>query len=208
MTTQFHPSQAMHLKLDRGRTLFVVMDVQERLVDAMPDECRSVAVDNVIRLVQGARILGIPLVLTEQYPQGLGPTIEPVAQAVRELDPAPAAIDKLDFDGCADERFLAAISEWKPSAKASPQQTPISIVLCGMEAHVCLYQTARSLLTLGHVVHVAMDAACCRRLDNRRTAEQLLSKAGAVISNTETILFDLLGRGGGNEFRAISNLVR
>lgn len=197
----------MDLKLDRAHTLFVVMDVQERLVDAMPDECRSVAVDNVIRLIQGARILNLPLVITEQYPQGLGHTIDPVAQAIKELNPTPLPIDKVEFDGCADDRFLAAINEAVHHREDTPR-VPNTIVLCGMEAHVCIYQTARSLAAHGHTVHVPIDASCCRRIDNHRIAEQLLTRAGAIITNTETVLFDLLSRADNAEFKAISKLVR
>ena len=205
--TSTFSGHAMDLKLDRKRSMFVIMDVQERLVDAMPDECRSVAVDNIIRLIQGARILNLPLVLTEQYSQGLGPTIESVAHAVEELAIVPRPIDKLDFDGCADDRFLAALEEVN-GVRSQARDTKAAIVLCGMEAHVCIYQTARSLIARGHAVHVPIDATCCRRIDNHRIAEQLLARAGAIITSTETVLFDLLGRGGGSEFKAISNLVR
>ena len=135
ITPNMTSRQPMDLKLNRDNTLFVVMDVQERLVDAMPDECRSVAVDNVIRLVQGARILNLPLMVTEQYPQGLGRTIDSVAQALRELDPVPSPIAKLEFDGCSDDRFLASITE-RSHFRAGETSSPVTVVLFGMEVHV------------------------------------------------------------------------
>lgn len=191
------------LQLSREDTLFVVMDVQERLVAAMPDECRSVAVDNVIRLIQGARILSMPLVITEQYPQGLGHTIDPVAQAIAELAPAPVPIDKVDFDGCVDDRFAASLQE-----AGKDGRKPRSIVLFGMETHICIYQTARALVARGFSVHVPVDACCCRRIENHRIAEQLLVRAGAITTSTETVLFDLLARADSNDFKAINKLVR
>lgn len=200
------------LKLDRSRTLIVVMDVQERLVAAMPDECRGVAIDNVIRLIQGARILGIPVVVTEQYPQGLGHTIDPVAQALKELNPAPLPIEKVEFDGCTDERFLAALdsafSDQPHTGGAGNGHGQRTAVLCGMETHICIYQTARSLVEHGYAVHIASDATCSRRLDNHLIARNLLKQLGAVITSTEIALFDLIGRGDSAHFKAINKLVR
>lgn len=200
-----HTPSLPTLKLNRESTLLVVMDVQERLVPAMPEECRGLAIDNVIRLIQGARVMSIPLLVTEQYPQGLGRTIDPVAQALKELDPAPLPIDKVQFDGCADPQFTAALeSAWSTPGTAQPR----NVVLCGMEAHICIYQTARSLVERGYGVHVAMDATCSRRRDNRRIAQGLLTNLGAVVTSTETVLFDLLGQADGDEFRAVIKLVR
>lgn len=204
-TSQQHAT--MDLRLDRATTLFVVMDVQERLVDAMPDECRSVAVDNVIRLISGARILGLPLVVTEQYPQGLGATIAPVAQAVEELHPRPVPVAKVEFDGCSDENFLSALNEAATGADRAPDSTR-SIVLCGMETHICIYQTARALRERGYAVHVPVDATCCRRIDNHRIAEHLLEKTGSLITSTETVLFDLLHRADSADFKAVNKLIR
>lgn len=194
-------------RLTRQATTLVVMDVQERLVAAMPDEARSVAVDNVIRLVQGARILDVPTVLTEQYPQGLGTTIEPVSAAIAEGNPALRAIEKLDFDACADTRFVTALAN-AAEGRAQPNDGPRAVVLCGLETHICIYQTARALVANGYQVHVPFDATCCRNPHNEPVARRLLERAGAIVSITETILFELLGRATGDEFRAINKLVR
>lgn len=200
------------LKLDRNRSLIVVMDVQERLVAAMPDEYRGAAIDNVIRLVQGARLLGIPLLFTEQYPQGLGETIEPVAQALKELNPAPSPIQKVEFDGCTDARFMQQLEAmFEHPAQASSNgngHAKNSVLLCGMETHICIYQTARSLVERGYAVHIATDATCSRRMDNHHVAQSLLKQLGAVVTSTEIALFDLLGRGDSADFKALIKLVR
>jgi hypothetical protein len=112
-------------------------------------------------------------------------------------------VEKVEFDACCDAAFLDALGIGEGAAAA--QRT---IVLCGMETHICVYQTARALQERGHSVHVPVDATCCRRPENRRIAERLLERAGAVLTTTETALFDLLKRAGSEEFKAISKLVR
>jgi nicotinamidase-related amidase len=193
----------MTLALSPDTTTLLVMDVQDRLVAAMPDDARGEAVDNIIRLVQGARILGLRVLVTEQYPTGLGRTIEPVAQAIAEFPQQPPVVEKVEFDACCDGGFLEALD--LGDGADSPRRT---VLLCGMETHICVYQTARALVERGHGVHVPVDATCCRRPANHRVAERLLERAGAVLTTTETALFDLLKRAGSEEFKAISKLVR
>lgn len=192
--------------LTPANSVLIVMDMQERLVSAMPDEVRSASVDNVIRLVQGARILGVPLIVTEQYPAGLGATIEPVNQALAEFPVAPMRIAKVDFNACADPRFLDALdAAWPAAARDSTARR--SIVLCGMDTHICVYQTARALAA-NYDVHVPFDATCSRRQDDSRVALRLLERSGVAVTTTETVLFELLGRAGSPEFKTISKLVR
>lgn len=180
------------------------MDVQDRLVAAMPDEARSIAVDNVIRLVQGARILGLPTVVTEQYPAGLGHTIEPVGHALGEFEASPSLIEKVEFNACQDDAFTSALV----AAGGEPGSSGRAVLLCGMETHICVYQTARALSERGYAVHVPYDATCCRRPENQTIAQALLERVGATVTCTETALFELLGRAGTSEFKAISKLVR
>ncbi|MDD9933468.1 MAG: isochorismatase family protein [Myxococcales bacterium] len=187
------------------RTTLVVMDVQERIVAAMPDEARSEAVDNIIRLVQGARILGLQLMVTEQYPTGLGRTIEPVAHALEEFAERPEVISKVEFDACQNTAFAAAL---EASLSGGKEPGDRSIVVCGTETHVCVYQTARALLSRGYDVHIPYDAACSRRQDNHRIAQSMLERIGATITCTETVLFELLSEAGTEEFKQISKLVR
>lgn len=186
------------------RTTLLVMDVQERLVAAMPDEARSQAIDNIIRLVQGARILGLSLLVTEQYPTGLGRTIETLAGALEEWPERPEVISKVEFDACRNPDFADALAERAGGLDDGER----SIVLCGTETHVCVYQTARALVERGFDVHVPYDAACSRRPDNHRIAQSMLERIGATISCTETVLFELLGEAGTEEFKQISKLIR
>lgn len=177
---------------ERGDSLLVVVDVQERLAAVMAERERVVA--NAGRLVAGARILGVPALRTEQYPKGLGRTVPELAEAVA----GPPAIEKATFDCCGEPAFVAAV-------EAAGRRTA---VVCGMEAHVCVLQTVLGLLDLGLGVHVAADAVCSRDERNARTALDLLRDAGAVVTCTETVLYQWLGRAGTPEFREVLKLVR
>jgi len=179
-------------RLRREDAVLVVIDVQERLAAAMAERERVEA--NALRLVRLAHLLGVPVVATEQYPKGLGPT---VAGLRGELgDRAP--IEKLTFDCCGEPGFLAAVG-------ALGRRT---LLLAGMEAHVCVLQTALGLLGRGLGVHVAADAVCSREAENARTGLELLRDAGAVVTCTETAVFQLLGRAGTAEFKAALPLIK
>lgn len=193
----------MSMRLTTDSTVLVVMDVQERLVAAMPEEVRGEAIDNIIRLVQGARILGVPVIATEQYPVGLGPTVAPLAHALAESG-ASTPIAKNDFDACSDPGFASALEE-RLAGRALAECT---VLVCGMETHICIYQTARTLVARGQRVQVPYDATCSRKPEPHAIARGLIEKVGATITCTEAVLFDLLGRSGGDEFKAISKLVR
>lgn len=196
----------MTRRLQIDTTLLVVMDVQDRLFAAMPDEARSATIDNVIRLIQGARILGLPVLHTEQYPQGLGATVAPVAAALSECDPKAAPIAKTEFDACLEGGFADALTS---IGNGNPDRPNIEdVVLCGMETHICIYQTARALVGRDLRVHVPYDATCCRNPEHHRIAQSLLAECGASVTTTETALFELLARAGGEAFRAINKLVR
>lgn len=166
----------------------VVIDVQERLVPAMSEF--DGALDNMVRLIEGFNLLERPVLATEQYPRGLGPTIEPLAGLL------PERPDKLAFSCFGCEPFVAALD---PSA---------DLVLCGLETHVCVLQTALDGLARGHRVWVAGDAVASRTARCRELALAQLAAAGAVVSATETLLFQLVGEAGNDLFRAVVRLVR
>jgi nicotinamidase-related amidase len=149
----------------------------------------------------------VPIVITEQYPHGLGNTIDSVHQAIQEVDPPPVSIEKVEFDACQESHFTGAIETAAGNRAANDDGGP-SMILCGLETHVCVYQTARSLISRGFDVHVAVDATCCRSAHNHAVAQGLLRDLGASCTSTETVLFDLLGRAGDDDFKAISALVR
>lgn len=147
-------------------------------------------------LLEAARRLGVPVLASEQYPKGLGPTIAPIADELRKMGVQP--IDKTSFDACGEPRLARAIAERAPRA----------IVIAGIETHICVYQTAREIARRGIDAYVAADAVASRREENRALGLALCERAGAIVAPTETIAFDWLGRAGTEEFKAISKLVR
>jgi nicotinamidase-related amidase len=181
------------LMLTRGDTLLVVVDVQERLVKAMEPELWAKMSANLERLGRSAALLGVPAILTEQYPQGLGHTVEQVRECFKD---APV-FEKSCFDAAKDG----------PIAQAIQQKGARKIVVAGMETHVCVYQTVRSLAR-DHAVHVLMDAVASRTRANWEVGLDLARAAGGLVSCTETVLFDLLQKAGTEEFRAVSKLLK
>jgi nicotinamidase-related amidase len=174
-------------------TALVVIDVQERLAAAMPKPALDLLVKNVGILLEAAQRLGAHVIATEQYPKGLGPTIAPIKE---KLPSAP--IDKLCFSAVESDAFARALA--KTGAK--------DVVLAGMESHVCVFQSARALAAQGLRTWVLRDAVTSRTEDNRQAGLELCRDAGALLTVTETVVFDWLGQAGTDDFRAISKLVR
>jgi nicotinamidase-related amidase len=178
-------------KLDRTNTVAVLVDVQEKLVPAMsnwaPVEkyCRALAL--------GARELGLPVLATEQYPKGLGPTIS----TLREALPQPP-LAKMCFSCAADGPFTQAL------AATGRKQ----VLLAGIESHVCVLLTSRDLLSQGYEVFVCADAVTSRTDEHRRIALEQLRDLKAVITTAETALFDLMHTAGTEKFKKVSALVR
>lgn len=183
-------------RLRPGSTVVVLIDVQERLAAAMPGASLDRLVANAGILLEAARVTGTPVLATEQYPKGLGATLEPLASKLAALGVRP--IEKLDFDACGNARFCAALGGIAPRAA----------VLLGMEAHVCVFQTARELVRRGLATYVVADAVASRREENRLAGLALAEHAGAVPTVTEAVAFDLVERAGTDAFKAVSKLVR
>ncbi len=181
-----------------SESVLVVVDIQERLAGAMPPATLERLVQNTRILLDAAQTLGVAVIATEQYPKGLGATLP----AVREkLDEAGARVhEKSAFDALGDDRVRVALAELRARRK--------SAVVVGMEAHVCVYQTTRSLAAAGWAVHVVADAVSSRSEDNRRAGLDLAARAGAIPTVTETVVFDWLGRAGTDEFKKLSKLVK
>lgn len=179
-------------QLDREGAALLVIDIQERLAVAMAEREKVVA--NAGHLIAAAKLLGVPVVHTEQYPRGLGPTVPELRAA---LAPA-AAVEKLTFDCCGEPTFA-------PALEATGRST---VIVCGMETHICVLQTVLGLLAQGLIVHVAADAVCSRSEENWRTALELMRDAGAVITCTETVMFQLLVQAGTPEFKAIQARIK
>jgi nicotinamidase-related amidase len=176
--------------LDPRQAALVVIDVQERLMphidrgEEIIEQCR--------RLVVGAKLLGVPVIATAQYVKGLGPIV-PELQAV--LEGAPI-IEKREFSAFGRQEFLNAVAGHS------------QLLLCGVETHVCVNQTANDALAAGHAVHVAADAVGSRTEENRRIGLEKMRTAGAVLTSTEAALFELLRTSEHPQFKAISALVK
>ncbi|MCG3174959.1 MAG: hypothetical protein GMKNLPBB_03262 [Myxococcota bacterium] len=183
------------IQLDRNDTALLVIDFQERLANAMPSSVREQAEKNTRMLIEGFSHLGMPILVTEQYPKGLGPTVEGVAKA---LPAGIKASEKVVFNCCE----VGEVSQKLAEARVR------HVVLCGMETHICVFQTARGLLKRDMIPYVAADAVVSRLPHNREVGIDLMRRLGAVITSTETVLFDLVGRAGTAEFKFISNLVK
>ena len=183
-------------RLEAPASLLLIVDVQERLAAAIPRSEIDRLTRNVLLLVESAALLGVPVVTTEQYPKGLGPTIAPIGDRVRALGVEP--IDKVTFDACGEARVLRSIADRAPRA----------VVVAGVETHVCVFQTARELFRRGYAVHVVADAVASRRDDHRVLGLALCERAGAYATPAESVVFDWLGRAGTDEFRVVSKLLR
>ncbi len=173
--------------LEAARSSLLVVDIQERLLPAMSDA--DIALAQATKLMQGARRLGVPILVSEQYPKGIGASVPQVAS----LAPEGSIYSKTTFS-CADEPAIA-------TAVAATKR-PL-LVLCGIEAHVCVMQTAFGFAARGYKVAVAWDATASRRESDRRLAYDRLFQAGIVLASLEMVLFEWLGRAGTPEFKEI-----
>jgi nicotinamidase-related amidase len=178
-------------KLDRSKACVLLVDVQEKLIPVMwnfaPVEkyCKA--------MILAGRELGLPVLATEQYPKGLGQTLPSLREAL-----GAAPVVKMHFSCGADPEF----------AKALEATGRRQVVLVGIEAHVCVFQTARDLLERGYEVFVCADAVTSRFEEHRRVALEQMRDMGAVITSAETCIFDLLYACGTPEFKRVSPLVR
>ena len=181
------------LKSQAHLSQLVVVDVQTKLTAVMPSAAIQQMLRNIGNLIAASQLLNVAPVVTEQYPKGLGNT-EPILLTVA---PHIQAIEKITFSCMATPKFVQQLSGEKSQ-----------IVLAGMEAHICVLQTALDLIAAGKQVFVVEDAIISREPANKANAIARLRDAGCVITNTESVLFEWLGVAQGDEFKAISQLVK
>ena len=170
----------------------VVVDVQGKLAQLMAD--KETLFKNIRILIQAAKILEIPIVWCQQVPEALGPTVPEIAELLSDEEP----IDKASFSCAGHEAFNA-----KLEALGRKQ-----ILLCGIETHVCIYQTAMDLLARGLAVTVVADAVSSRTAQNRQIGLDRLAAEGAVLASTEMVLFELLRTAEHPQFRQVAKLVK
>ena len=178
--------------LNPGNTVLVAIDFQERLFPVMHDKEKLLR--QVIKLIQGAKVLDIPVILTEQYPKGLGPTLPEIAELLPDIKP----IEKNCFSCCDAESFNNSLEATKCK----------QVLICGIEAHICVYQTAVALSQADYEVQVVADCVSSRDPENKMVSLFKLGSAGIPPTTMETALFELLKIASGEKFRQISNIVK
>lgn len=179
--------------LNAEEAALVVVDVQEKLVPAMNSRVSGELIQHIELLLEGFTALELPIIATEQYSKGLGHTVSPLSDATRQ-----ACVEKTSFSCCGEPNFIAALE--KSGAK--------QVLLVGMEAHVCVFQTLLDLLDRGYQVHLVKDAICSRFKSDFETAVASAAAAGAVITSTEIALFQLVGGAKHPGFKTVSQLAR
>jgi nicotinamidase-related amidase len=179
-------------RMVRSKAALAVIDIQERLLPTIFESERVVR--NTVRLIKGARVLGIPVLVTEQYKKGLGATTQAVAVEIADLP----LMEKIAFSACGAAGFERALKKKKIS----------DVILCGIEAHVCVSQTCLDLLENGFRVFVVVDAMSSRTTENHFIAVERMRDAGGIVVSTEMVLFELLEKAGTEQFKQILTLVK
>lgn len=177
--------------LDRNEAILLIIDIQEKLMPAI-NKSEKIINNNVI-LIEAAKNMDIPILVTEQYPKGLGKTVE---ELDKKLENA-VKFNKIVFSSCSKE-----VLDHMYSSKRK------KVIITGAETHVCVFQTVRDLLKQGFYVFVAEDAVGSRTKENYDNSIALMREMGAVITNTETIVFDLLKESGTPEFKTMMKLIK
>ena len=178
--------------IDLKNCCLVVVDIQGKLAQLMYDN--QTLFKNIEILIKAARALSIPVIWCQQVPEALGPTIPQIAELLAGDQP----INKSSFSCCGDEQFIDRLNKLNRS----------NIILCGIETHVCIYQTALDLLAKGRYVTVVADAVSSRTQENKQLALNRMKLKGVDISSVEMTLFELLGTAKHPQFRDVARLVK
>jgi nicotinamidase-related amidase len=181
------------LKADVTLSQFVIIDVQSRLATVMPTDAMQIVLKNCSILAQTASLLNVTMIMTEQYPKGLGHTVPELSALIPDIHP----VDKTTFSCLAEAKFRRQLT-----------RDHSQIILCGMEAHICILQTALDLIAAGKQVFVVEDAVISRNPANKANALARMRDAGCVITNTESVVFEWLGAAEGEVFKTVSKLIR
>ena len=178
--------------ISNGDSVLVVVDMQERLIPKIFNQ--HTVTSNAITLIKSAEILNIPIIVTEQYPKGLGPTISEIKDLIVPWQP----IDKICFSCFGSDDFSKKLKELKRD----------KLILCGIESHVCITQTALDGLKLNDSVFFVKDAISSRTNNNREIGFERMAQAGAIPVSTEMAVFELLKKAGTDKFKQIASMIR
>ena len=178
--------------LSLDNTVLLIVDVQGKLAHLMYN--KENLFDHIRRIIKGAQILNIPILLAEQNPEGLGPTIPEVSRLLANPEP----ISKFSFSCWGSDRFV----------KEMESLCPENVLIAGIETHVCVYQTSRDLVRAGYAVEVIADAVSSRTNENKIVGLDKIRRAGAGITSVETALFEMLGEAAGDGFKEILAIVK
>jgi nicotinamidase-related amidase len=173
-------------------TVLLIVDVQEKLSKVMLN--REDLLANLVKVIKGAQVLGVPIILTEQNPAGLGQTIPEVKLWLPDIKP----VSKFSFSCCGEETFVKQLAALKRS----------QVLLAGIESHICVYQTAVDLISIGHEVQVLADCVSSRTAENKALGLEKMKEAGASVTSVETALFELMRVAEGNKFKELSKIVK
>ena len=179
-------------KLDKENTGLLIIDVQEKLMQVMGQRQR--VADNITKLVLLSKLFDFPVILTEQYPKWLGPTLPEVA----EFLPAYEPISKLHFNCCDVDAFNNRLD----------LEGLRNLIITGIESHICVFQTCVSILERGYTVHVPQDAVDSRTDENWHVGLDLMKQAGAVITSTETVIYQILKKAGTKKFKQMLKVIK
>ncbi|MFH1446138.1 MAG: hydrolase [Chloroflexota bacterium] len=178
--------------LNSEESILVVIDVQGKLVHVVEDS--SLILTNIQKLIMGAQALNIPIIVTNQVPEKLGTTTPEIAELLPEVEP----ISRTSFSCLREIQFMVRLNEL-----ACKQ-----IILCGLEAHICLYQSALDLLEAGYEVYYVVDAISARAAVNKQTAITRVIAAGAKLTTVEMLLFEMLRDARHPAFKAIAKIIK
>ncbi len=178
--------------LTADNTLLVLIDFQERLFPVMHDKEKLLR--NVLKLIEGVEVLEIPVVLTEQYPRGLGTTLPEIKKLLPDVKP----IEKVCFNCCDEVAFCKSLESLKRK----------QVLIAGIEAHICVYQTAMALFRDGYEVQVVGDCVSSREPENKLVSLLKMGAAGVSPTTMEMALFELLKVASGDKFKQISKIVK
>lgn len=185
----------MSRRIDRNNAVLLVIDMQRKLLPHIDDH--APVEQNVIRLIHGVDTLGVPVIVTEQYPQGIGHTTDGVLEALEQTR-GPEAIQKMTFSSCGATAFVERIETLGRR----------QVILAGIETHVCVYQTAFDLRRDGHQVALAADAVSSCRATDRALGLDRMRELGVQVMGAQMIMFEVVARAGTPEFKQVAPLLR